>query len=126
MADGKVTRISKFFNDINGFYQVNVSIKYNSNFEVEYAFEPMSPEEAHGDDQMALIQEQITVGAEVVQGQVIGTLLSAYSEHAHVHFGMYKNRESECPEPYFTKAARKSIIKLLRIWWPDADHICYE
>jgi murein DD-endopeptidase MepM/ murein hydrolase activator NlpD len=126
VAAGKVMRISKLFNDGNGFYQVNVSIKYNSNFEVEYAFEPMSSEEVHGDQQMALIQEQIAVEEEVVQGQVIGKLLSRHNDAAHVHFGMYKNRESACPESYFTQETRQSIIDLLQIWWPTADRICYE
>ena len=126
VADGIVFGIDKFLNEGNGYWQVNVRIRYNSVFNVEYAFEPMSSLEAHGDQQLALIKKFIYVGKEVLRGEIIGELLSSLSNDAHVHFALRNYDGSICPEAYFTSDARESILKLLHVWWPTADRICYE
>ena len=126
VADGRVTTIHKFLNEGNNHWQVNVKIKYNSVFNVEYAFEPMSPLEVYGDQQLALIEEFIYVGKEVIRGEIIGKLLSSQSDAAHVHFALRRYDESICPESYFTSDAQESILNLLHVWWPTADRICYE
>jgi len=126
VADGKVFGIDKFLNEGNGYWQVNVRIRYNSAFNVEYAFEPMSPLEEHGDLQLALIKEFIHMGKEVIRGEIIGKLLSSQGNGAHVHFALRNYDESICPEPYFTSDAQQSILNLLQIWYPKADRICYE
>ena len=126
VADGRVTTIHKFLNEGNNHWQVNVIIKYNSVFNVEYAFEPMSPLEVYGDQQLALIEEFIYVGKEVIRGEIIGKLLSSQSDAAHVHFALRRYDESICPESYFTSDAQESILNLLHVWWPTADRICYE
>ena len=126
VADGRVFGIEKFLNEINGYWQVNVRVRYNSVFNVEYAFEPMSPLEAHGNQQLALIEKFIHVGKEVIRGEILGELLSSQSDAAHVHFSLRNYDESICPEPYFTSDAQESILNLLHVWWPTADRICYE
>ncbi len=126
VSDGRVIGIDKFLNEGNGFWQVNVRIRYNSAFTVGYGFEPMSPLEGFGDQQLALIEEFIHLGKEVIRGETIGKLLSSQSDAAHVHFALHNYDESICPEPYFTSDAQESILNLLHVWWPTADRICYE
>jgi murein DD-endopeptidase MepM/ murein hydrolase activator NlpD len=126
VADGIVFGIDKFLNKGNGFWQVNVRIRYNSAFNVEYAFEPMSPLETHGNQQLALIAKFIYLGKEVLRGEIIGELLSSEGKGAHVHFALRNYDDSICPEPYFTSDARQSVLNLLQNMYPTADRICYE
>lgn len=102
-------------------WQVSLRIKYNSIYDVNYAFEPVSPVEEDGEIQ--LNNMSVTIGQAVSQGDTIGYLHTARNG-AHVDFSLFKNWNSVCPEPYFTPAARDSIIKLIRVAWPDAK-MCY-
>ena len=53
VSSGVVMSIDKFLNTGNGFWQVNVVVKYNSTFEVNYAFEPFTSTEAGGNIQLS-------------------------------------------------------------------------
>ena len=123
VADGVVEDISLFENSGNGFWQVNVSIRYNNSFTVIYGFEPMS---SQADGQTQLDNLMVTVQQSVVSGQVIGPLHAA-SNGAHVHFSLVQNGQFICPEPYFTPAAQASIMTLLQNSFPAEPNIqmCY-
>ena len=124
VANGVVEDIALWENAGNGFWQVNVRIRYNNSFVVEYAFEPMSSAQADGQTQLAniLVAEQQSV----IAGQLIGRL-HAVSNGAHVHFSLLENGQFICPEPYFTPAARISIMTILQNTFPAEPNLqmCY-
>jgi murein DD-endopeptidase MepM/ murein hydrolase activator NlpD len=121
VSSGVVEEIKLWPNDITGDWQVNVIVRYNFIYSVEYAFEPMSQREEDG----IIQRENILVeeGQIVSQGDIIG-LLYQVGEYGHVHFGLLKFGEAICPDPYFTPEAKDSILRLLRNWYPNAD-MCY-
>jgi hypothetical protein len=121
VSSGVVVNVMLWENDKSSHWQVNVIIEYNSTYAVEYAFEPMTKNQADGETQLANIS--VSVGQVVSQGDIIGYLYTA-GELPHVHFSLYKNASSICPEPYFTPDARESILNLLYLVWPDAN-MCY-
>ncbi|MEJ2627805.1 MAG: hypothetical protein P8078_04535 [bacterium] len=102
-------------------WQVSVRIHYNSIYDVNYAFEPVSPLQEDGE--LQLDNMTITLGQTVSQGDTIGYLHTPRNG-AHVDFSLFENWNSVCPEPYFTPAARDSIIKLIQVAWPGAK-MCY-
>lgn len=121
VSSGVVSRVILNLNERNGLWQVNVRIIYNSEYAVEYAFEPFSSSEADG-----LIQlDNIMVGEcqTVSQGDIIGQLYMT-DPAAHVHFNFFKNGIKVCPEPYFTPEARESVMTLIRMSNP-AMLMCY-
>lgn len=118
---GIVERINLFLNQGNSYWQVNIIIRYDSMYSVEYAFEPFSSDETDGEIQLANIV--VTEGQTVLQGDIIGYLYKI-GDGAHVHFGMHKNGEFACPEPYFMQKARDSILNILHQIWPYAK-MCY-
>ena len=122
VCDGVITDIDKFFNTGNGFWQVNVRIKYNNTFNVGYAFEPFSSSEADGNIQLNNIQ--VSEGDHVLQGEIIGYLHYG-TLGAHVHFDLHQNDESICPENYFTSSATQEIYNILHQTFPNAN-MCYE
>lgn len=121
VSSGVVEVVMLMQNNISSNWQVNVRIKYNSTYSVEYAFEPFSAAQSDGNTQLANIL--VSVGQNVAQGDVIGNLYTVGSG-AHVHFGLYKSGAAICPEPYFTPEARTSILNLLYVVWPNAN-MCY-
>ncbi len=124
VADGVVENIDLFQNSGNGFWQVNVSIRYNNSFTVEYAFEPMSS--VHADGQTQFDNIVVSEQASVVSGQLIGRL-HAVSNGAHLHFSLTENGQFICPEPYFTPVAHASIMVLLINTFPSEPNLqmCY-
>lgn len=124
VSDGVVQDVNLWVNPGNSFWQVNVSIKYNNSFSVEYGFEPMSSSESDGQTQLANIL--VVAGDAVVAGQVIGRLHAAMNG-AHVHFSLRENNQSACPEPYFTPDAQASIMALLQNTYPSEPNLqmCY-
>lgn len=121
VSSGVVEVVQLMQNNITSNWQVNVRIRYNSTYYVEYSFEPFSTVQSDGNTQLANIL--ISVGQNVAQGDIIGNLYTVGSA-AHVHFGLYKNGAAICPEPYFTPEARTSILNLLYVVWPGAN-MCY-
>ncbi len=101
----------KFFNPGNGYWQVNLQLKYNRSLSFNYAFEPFSPNESDADQQLAMIIAPL--GASLNQGDIIGSLL-ALDPSAHVHWHINFGDDFLCPEPYFTPAANLSIMT--KIW----------
>ena len=96
--------------------QVMVMIDCDSTYTIGYNFESQAPNT--GQDQLDNIS--VTLGGTVTQGEIIGYLYSAENpEKAHVHFTLYKNAIPICPEPYFTQAARDSIMNLIAVAHQD-------
>jgi len=122
VCPGEIKKVHLWKNDGNNNWQVNVELEYNENFSVTYAFEPLTDNPEHGQNQLENIM--VDEGQEVSQGELIGNLFFG-ATGAHVHFGLYYKNDDICPEPYFTQAARDSIMILLHQQWPDAD-MCYE
>ena len=122
VASGTIQEFRLWQNTDSSNWQVNVSIKYNSVYSVGYAFEPFSPVQSDG--QIQLDNMSISKGQTITQGTIIGNLYRA-ADGAHVHFGLYKNNEAICPEPYFIPAARDSILYLIHKDHPDWN-ICYQ
>jgi hypothetical protein len=126
VADGTVETIDLFANEVTGNWQVNVRIRYDSWYSVEYAFEPFSTERAAGERQLANIP--VTLGQRVRRGDLIGRLVHA-GDAPHVHFHLntaiwWREQERPCPERYFTAAARASILTLVRRS-PGIEQMCY-
>ncbi len=125
VADGKVEEIELFQNEIAGTWQVNVRIRYNWLYTVNYAFEPFSPN--FDDGQQQLVNIRVSEGQRVTEGDTIGLLVHA-GDAPHVHFHLDKSflwwRSRPCPEPYFTDIARTSILEIIQRH-PDIEQICY-
>jgi hypothetical protein len=113
VASGKIEDIDLRANDRSGNWQVNVLIRYDSKYAVEYMFEPFTASAADGQAQ----RDQIVVrkGQTVAARELIGRLV-VRAEAAHVHFGL-SDREGKktaiCPEPFFTPEAREAVLALL-------------
>lgn len=122
VCNGKITEIEKYFNTGNGYWQVNVTLKYNDTFTAGYSFEPFSPLESDGDTQLACIP--VSEGDMVLQGNIIG-YLQYRNPGAHVDFNLKRNDQSICPENYFTAEAVQKIITLLHRVFPGAL-MCYQ
>jgi hypothetical protein len=124
VCDGVVQDVNLWVNPGNNFWQVNVSIKYNNTFTVEYGFEPMSSSQSDGQTQLTNIL--VATGDSVTSGQVIGRLHAAMNG-AHVHFSLKENSQFICPEPYFTADAQASIMTLLQNTFPSEPGVqmCY-
>jgi hypothetical protein len=122
VCPGEIKEVNLWANDKTGNWQVNVSLEYNSTFSVGYAFEPLTNQSADGQTQRDNIS--VSIGQEVQQGDLIGNLFFG-ANGTHVHFGVRKNNDDICPEPYFIQAARDSIMQLIHLQWPGAD-MCYE
>lgn len=75
-------------NNISLNWQVNVRIRYNSTYYVEYSFEPFSAVQTDGVTQFDNIL--VSVGQSITQGDIIGNLYTV-TNSAHVHFGLYNN-----------------------------------
>lgn len=88
---------------------------------LEYGFEPFSQNETDGRVQLDNIF--VTSGQTLSQGDLIGKLY-VVGDGAHVHFGLYKDGKTICPEPYFTPEAREAILTLLHNALPGAN-MCY-
>jgi hypothetical protein len=102
-------------------WQVNVRIRYNATFALEYVFETFSISQADGDAQRGHVL--VSNGQTVSQGQVIGRL-QAVGSGAHVHFGLLRNGTAICPEPYFTAATRQSVLALVQATYRGSN-MCY-
>jgi hypothetical protein len=122
VCNGVITGIEKFLNTGNGFWQVNVQLKYNETFSVNYAFEPFSSSESDGTIQLNNIQ--FAEGDHVQQGDIIG-YLRYVNPGAHVDFHLSENGQSICPENFFTPAAVQQIYTILHQTFPGAS-MCYE
>jgi len=120
VCDGIVQDVNLW--DNNGKWQVNVDIKYNNTFTVNYAFEPQSTAETDGQTQRLNIL--VATGDAVTSGQLIGRLHAAMNG-AHVHFHLNENGQFICPEPYFTPDAQASIMTLLQNTFGTGVQMCY-
>jgi murein DD-endopeptidase MepM/ murein hydrolase activator NlpD len=120
---GTIGTVELWQNDINGLWQVDVTIVYNSNYSAYYAFEPMTGARADGQTQLDNIL--VSVGQAVSRGEVIGSLFNS-GEGAHVHWGLFDdaNRTDICPEPFFNDAASNSIMTIVHRDNPDWE-MCY-
>ena len=121
VADGVIEDITKLHNVPVDKWQVNLNLRIDATYWAGYAFEPMSSSESDADIQ--LIHIVVTEGQTVSEGDILGYLL-VVGPGAHVHFSIYEVWEAICPDPYFTGAARNSILDVLGWTWPYAQ-ICY-
>jgi hypothetical protein len=96
--------------------QVTLVIDCDTTYSVDYNFETQAPNTG----QIQLDNILVTEGQLVAQGEVIGYLYSAENpDRAHVHFTLYQDAVPVCPEPFFTPAARESILNLVAIRHTD-------
>ncbi len=121
VADGVIEDITKLHNVPVDKWQVNLNLRIDATYWAGYAFEPMSTFESDADIQLSHIV--VTEGQTVSQGDILGYLL-VVGPGAHVHFSIYEVWDAICPDPYFTNAARTSILNVLGWTWPYA-RICY-
>jgi len=107
---GRVNKIYTFDD------QVMVMIDCDSTYSIGYNLENQAPNTGQTQYENISIEE----GQLVAQGDIIGHLYSAENpEKAHVHFTLYENAIPICPEPYFTQAARDSIMNLIAVAHQD-------
>jgi len=121
VAPGTVEEIRLWQNDLTANWQVNVTIRFSSQYSVEYIFEPFATSQTDGQDQLSSIA--VSRGQVLSQGQPIGALHTA-GAGAHLHFGLRRRGAAVCPEPYFAPAARDSILALIHKDHPDWS-MCY-
>jgi len=121
VASGTVEAVRLWQNDRSSNWQVNVMIKVNPTYSVEYAFEPFSTSQTDGNTQLANIS--VSMGQIVAQGTVIGNLFTV-APAAHVHFTLLQNSISICPENYFTTSAKDSVLRLIHKDHPTWN-MCY-
>ena len=119
VAAGTVREFRLWQNGTN--WQVNVGIEFNGTYTVGYSFEPFSGVRADGETQLANMR--VTMGQKVQQGDTIGYLYVAGGA-AHVDFGLIKNNERICPEPYFAPQSREAVLVVIRKTFPGAQ-MCY-
>jgi len=121
VADGKITNSNyKQENNQQGWHY-GFCIGHND-YLVCYNFETFSGADAVGPRQAANIF--VKDGDEVKQGDIVGNLVHGGSG-AHVDFGVIPpGRERSCPEPYFTKEAKASVLRLIHKDHP-AWNMCY-
>lgn len=123
VSSGQVEYITLWPNDKTSNWQVNITIRFNATYAVEYGFEPMTLSRADGETQLENIL--VSKGQTVNQGRIIGNLYAA-GEGAHVHFSLNKYAATDgspgiCPEQYFTATARASILNLIRRTHPNSN-----
>jgi hypothetical protein len=121
VSSGFVEEIKLWQNNITSNWQVNVRIKYNSTYSVEYTFEPISLSQSDGQTQYNNIS--ISAKQYIAPGTIIGKLYNVGSG-AHVDFSLKKNQTHICPEPYFTSEAKNSILSLIHKDHPTWN-MCY-
>jgi hypothetical protein len=121
VSSGVVEEVRLWQNSISSNWQVNVRIKFNSAYSVEYAFEPFSAVQSDGQTQLNNIS--VSVGQTISEASIIGNLYTAGSG-PHAHFMLMKNSVAICPEPYFTTAARDSVLNLIHKNHPTWN-MCY-
>ena len=125
-SSGIVQGVDLWQLETTGNWQVNLLLRYNATFSLSYAFEPMTGNPADG--QMQADHIWVTEGQEVSQGDTLGFLFAPVNG-SHVDFGLLMNDPDDgvlgvCPEPYFTQAARDSILTLIQRAWSGAE-MCY-
>ncbi len=121
VCPGEIVQVNLWLNPGNSRWQVNVTIRYNNRFSVEYAFEPTPADQAGGQAQLAAIN--VAEGQTVAAGDTLGVLIAG-DNRSHVDFSLRDNNNFICPEPHFTAAATIEILGLVRQQWPGAS-ICY-
>jgi|GEM_PF-5733317 len=121
VLSGTVERVRLFRLDTTGNWQVEVIIRFNSDYSALYAFEPMTTSRADGQTQLAQIV--VDQGQSVRSGEALGRLYAPNS-NAHVHFSLLRSGPAGdthiCPWDYFTTAARQSVMALIRAANPNA------
>jgi hypothetical protein len=109
VSPGKVEWVKREKLDTTNNYQVNILIRYNNTYHLNYVFEPMTNLESDGDIQLSLIH--VKAGDTLKAGDIIGEL-NVKNTGSHVDFGVIKNWNRICPYPYFSEAAKASIERL--------------
>jgi murein DD-endopeptidase MepM/ murein hydrolase activator NlpD len=127
-ADGIVEKKELYQNEHNGQYQVNLRIRYDSEFVYHLLFEPRAKTILLGVKQFAAIIS-LQPGQKIKQGDFLGEILDLsggdYSTGgATVHFDIWKDGQNICPAPYFTLDAYTGMLTLVRNKFPGAE-LCY-
>ncbi|OPY09706.1 MAG: Peptidase family M23 [Syntrophaceae bacterium PtaB.Bin095] len=127
-ADGIVEKKELYQNEHNGQYQVNLRIRYDSEFVYHLLFEPRANTQLLGEKQFdAIITLQ--AGQKVKQGDFLGEILDLsggdYScGEATVHFDIWRGTANICPAPYFSPEAYAGMLGLVQAKFPGAE-LCY-
>ncbi len=127
-ADGIVEKKEFYQNEHNGQYQVNLRIRYDSEFVYHLLFEPRAKTMWGGLKQFAAIVS-LQPGQKVYQGDFLGEILDlSGGDHscgeATVHFDIWRGTANICPVPYFTPGAYVGMLALVRVKYPGAV-LCY-
>lgn len=121
VSSGVVEDVTLGQNSTTSNWQVNVRIRYNSGYALEYIFEPFSVAAADGQAQLASIR--VSQGQTLSPGDTVGAVRS-FGGGAHLHFSLLKDGSQVCPEPYFTPQAQAAVLALIRKTNPSWN-MCY-
>ena len=108
-------------NDISLKWQVNVRIRFNSTYTLEYIFETFSANQADGQGQLSYLN--ISVGKTLLSGDPIGQLFTA-GAGSHLHLMLWKDGTATFPDGYFSQEARSSVLNLIHLTYPNCA-LCY-
>jgi hypothetical protein len=128
-ADGIVEKKELYQNPYSkNQWQVNLRIRYDTEFVYHLLFEPRAKTKLLGEVQFdAIISLQ--PGQKVKKGDFLGELLDlSRGDHscgeATVHFDIWRGTTNICPAPYFTAATHAGMLALVRNKFPGAE-LCY-
>ncbi len=121
VSTGVVSDISMWKNDISLKWQVNVRIRFNSTYTLEYIFETFSANQADGQGQLSYLN--ISVGKTLLSGDPIGQLFTA-GAGSHLHLMLWKDGTATFPDGYFSQEARSSVLNLIHLTYPNCA-LCY-
>lgn len=120
VAQGTVEKVSSYQN-YELKWQVDISVRYNSNYSVYYEFHPDSPFQNDAATQLSSIS--LKNGDILGQGDFLGNLFTV-GNNAYLKMTLLINGIAICPENYFTTDAKNSINSILNSDNPDWK-ICY-
>jgi hypothetical protein len=105
----RVTYITTFKNEGNGFWQTNVKFQYNWKTEFEAIFEPMTDNETQSTLQRDAIP--LKFGQYIEPGEKIGTLLK-FGNITLLHFGAKESGSDVCAYKFFNPSAKATFHNL--------------
>lgn len=121
VTDGEIVNLAIIKEDNQMGWHAGFCIEYGV-YAPCYNLETFSQDDAIGEQLTANVF--ISNGQVVKQGDVLANLVYGGSG-AHIDFGIGYDGDRICPEQYFTKEARASVMRLIANEHPDWE-MCYE
>lgn len=120
VSSGTVQRVELERRPPRNNWQVGVIVRVNDQYNTVYTFEPMSADDAIGQQQRDAIV--VTTGQQLQAGDAIGALIGGVNG-AHLHWGVVPVGASAiCPAPFFTA---ETIAQMLARIPGGASQLCY-